>query len=314
RIHATDTVSIDGVSSNGKSGGVGSVVGEGAIGNGGGIDITARSLSVTNGGVLSATSSGNGAAGNVTVKANSILLENQAAIKADTPQGQGNIFLRSRDLVLDRNSNITTNATGTANGGNIGIQTQNLIGLNNSDIKANAQQGFGGNVSIEAQTVLGIRPRDRETPESDITASSELGLQFSGSVQFNTQVNTTFSLVPLPQTVFDPNALIAQNPCQRGRESSFTITGRDGLPPGPSQLLNRDTVRVDLVEPALSSNHSTLPQTPPHPEASSLTIVPAMGWIRNEKGEVILVGSRSTNLGVNRLKINPPTCQPPTQP
>jgi len=47
-------------------------------------------------------------------------------------------------LVLRRGSNIITNATGTATGGNITIDTGVIAALSDSDISANAQEARGG--------------------------------------------------------------------------------------------------------------------------------------------------------------------------
>jgi len=135
------------------------------------MSITTGLLSVTNGAELTASSEGNGAAGNIEVAADSIRLSSQAAINADTTSEQGNISLRSRDLVLRRGSNISTNATGTATGGNITINSDVIAALEDSDITANAQNARGGQVIIDAQGIFGTEFRDTPTLESDITAT-----------------------------------------------------------------------------------------------------------------------------------------------
>jgi len=68
-----------------------------------------------------------------------------------------------------------------------------------------------------------------------------------------------------------------------------------------------DEVEVGLVEPALESAASV---TPPPVAATVEEIVPARGWIRNEKGEVVLVGYDPTASGVRREEPNRGTCQP----
>ncbi len=67
RITATDTVSFDGVGSDGSSSAVRSSVGQGGEGKGGDVEITTNSLSVTNGAQLSASTFGRGDAGNVRI-------------------------------------------------------------------------------------------------------------------------------------------------------------------------------------------------------------------------------------------------------
>ncbi|WP_407882904.1 filamentous hemagglutinin N-terminal domain-containing protein, partial [Scytonema sp. NUACC26] len=113
KIIAQDMVSIDGASSDGLPSTIESKVAENAVGNGGNVDITTKSLQVTNSAELSSSSQGNGAAGNLTVNANLIRLDNRGKISADTIAGQGNINLNLRDLlIMRRNSEITTKASG----------------------------------------------------------------------------------------------------------------------------------------------------------------------------------------------------------
>lgn len=66
------------------------------------------------------------------------------AIKATTQAGNfGNITLQTGNLQLRHNSQITTNANGTATGGNINIEAAAVAALENSDIRANAVRDRG---------------------------------------------------------------------------------------------------------------------------------------------------------------------------
>lgn len=100
---------------------------------------------------LTVSSAESGSAGDLSVQANSIRLDNGAKISADTTGGGGNIILTSPLLLLRRGSSITTNATGTASGGNINIDSDVIAALENSDISANSADFFGGRVKINAQ-------------------------------------------------------------------------------------------------------------------------------------------------------------------
>ncbi|MBP5972600.1 filamentous hemagglutinin N-terminal domain-containing protein [Brasilonema sp. CT11] len=296
KLDIRNGVTITGVNNDGSLSGIFSDVESGAGGNAGGIDINARSLSVNDGGIFT-TNFGNGAAGNIKVTtAKDIRLDNKAFIEANTNGGQGNISLNSGDLILRRNSNITTNARGTATGGNITINTGNLVALENSKITANAQQGYGGNIFI---TTTGGRFL---SPDSVISATSEAGSQFNGIVQFNTQPNDpTRGLFELSETVIDPAEQIAQNPCNKGFGSTFTITGRGGLPTDPNKIISSDNVRVDLIQPVtrtVNSTSTTYKQPSQKPPLKK--IVPAQGWIYNDKGEVVLVAYDPTKVGVQR--------------
>jgi len=65
-------------------------------------------------------------------------------------------------LVLRRGA-IITNATGTATGGNITIDTGVIAALSDSDISANAQEARGGRVRIDAQGIFGTEFRNQDT-------------------------------------------------------------------------------------------------------------------------------------------------------
>jgi filamentous hemagglutinin family protein len=268
-----------------------------AVGNAGDITINASDLVISDNGQVSLSSRGIGNAGSLTVTANSIKLDNRGKISGDTTAGEGNITLNSGDLILRRNSSITTDATGRADGGNININTDNLVAFENSKITANAQQGYGGNVII---TTKGSRFL---SPNSVISATSERGPQFSGIVRFNTpDIDPSQGLFELTETVIDPAQQIAQHPCIKGFGSSFTITGRGGLPTDPNKILTNDNVRVDLVKPVTNTTANlttaSVAQPPKNPPVKR--IIPAQGWIFNEKGEVLLVGYDPTKTGVQR--------------
>ncbi|PMB46716.1 hypothetical protein CEN41_05045 [Fischerella thermalis CCMEE 5330] len=318
KLNITNTTNISGISENGTPSGIFSSVETGAIGDAGNIEITTGSLFVSDDARVIASTSGQGNAGSIKINANSFLLDaaqlntnsdienrqagniditttkdirldNGAFISAQTQGGQGNIFLNSRDLILRRNSNITTNATGIATGGNISIDTGNLVALENSDISANSQESFGGRVLIKADAIFGTQFREQLTPESDITATGA-SPEFGGTVQIDTaDVDPSQGLGELPENLADASDQIAQNPCQQGSGSEFIVTGRGGLPSSPNDNFSSDNVRVDLVNPAANSSNSQAAinkQSVTHTNAKS--IIPAQGWVFNNKGEVVL--------------------------
>jgi large exoprotein involved in heme utilization and adhesion len=68
-----------------------------------------------------------------------------------------------------------------------------------SNIIANAFKGRGGNINITTQGLFGIEFHPRLTPQSDITASSEFGI--NGTVQINTPgIDPNRGLAQLPTT------------------------------------------------------------------------------------------------------------------
>jgi filamentous hemagglutinin family protein len=284
-----------------------------ATGKAGKLKIIAEKLIVQDKGLITVSSKGTGSAGELEVTSHTILLKNKSFLSAKTKGGAGNIKLVSDDIILRNSSGITTDASGKASGGNISIDTGVLVALENSDITAKSEENFGGRVSISAKKIFGTQFRERPTPESDITASSDLGPDFSGTVELNiTAVDPNQGLVELPTTVVDPTTLVAQNPCRRSSSSEFTRSGRGGLPPSLSQDLNGETTQVGLVEPANLSARKPESKTPSK-EFSSLPlsfsqIKPAQGWVYNDRGEVVLVAYNSAVTGPQRLQSSPQGC------
>ncbi|MCG5058907.1 MAG: S-layer family protein [Limnoraphis sp. WC205] len=314
-VNASESVEITG------TGNIGSTVENSRLftlaegtGNAGNISLFTPNLTVANSGEVNVSATGTGEAGNLTVEANSIRLNN-GSLRAETRLGnQGNITINSPDIQLRRGSQITTNSLETGTGGNITINSNQLVAIENSDISANAQAGLGGQVIINADAVFGTQFRTQQTSASDITATSELGAEFSGTVELNNEIDPAQGLVELPQTVVDPAALIAQDACKQGIDSEFVITGRGGLPPSPQESLRSEEPFVSLIElpPELESRRHHSPSQKSRVQRnispnlnqpiSSLDIVPARGWIRNEKGEVILVGYDPKQMGVIRQR------------
>ena len=272
-------------------------------GDGGNIRITTQQLIVRDRAKVAVNTEGSGNAGDLQVQADSIRLDTGASLDAETRsqqpdslEGQGNIILRSQELVLRRGSSITTNAIGSATGGNITIDTGVIAALENSDISANAQNARGGRVIITAQGIFGTEFREELTPQSDITATSELGPEFSGTVEINTpDVDPTRGLVNLPAQPV--NTQMAQG-CQVGgsqQQSEFVITGRGGLPPNPKEALSPDAVEVDLVRRSSivgERSHSAISANSTHPTSTQL--VEAQGWVMGNNGKIILTATAPT--------------------
>ena len=268
-----------------------------SIGSGqaGDLRIKTRELIVRDRGFISVSGTGAGNAGNLEISAESIQLKN-ATLNAATASGEGgNIFLNSQILQLRENSNISTEAGGSGNGGNITIHAGAIAALENSDIIANASQGFGGRVIINSQGIFGTEFRQQLTPMSDITATSELGPQFSGVVNINTpEVEPAAGLVELKSNLVDLQSLVDRDVCATPG-SNFYITGRGGLPPTPDEPLSSDTVWVDdrataNSQPSTQHAGDMTPDIHPdiHPE-----IIEATGWAIAPNGRIMLTANES---------------------
>ncbi len=152
------------------------------------------------------------------------------------------------DLQLHQGSEIATNARGEATGGNIAISTNTLVALENSDITANAEANFGGRVRVNAESIFGTEFRLFQTPESDITATSALGEEFSGVVEINTpDIDSTSGLYELRTETIDASA-IAFDHCRTYEDSEFYITGNGGIPENPREYLEVQMTLEDLGE------------------------------------------------------------------
>lgn len=264
------------------------------LGNAGLVNLNARELTIKDGATVTVQSLGTGRAGNVNVFADALVLDNQSSIDGRTVSGEGaNINLQVPNIQLRRGSRIGTDA-GNATGGNITINTSTLVALQNSDITANAAQGSGGEVSITAQGIFGTEFRNQLTPQSDITATSDLGPQFNGIVEINTpEVNPAVGIVELSTNFTDIRNQIVVS-CRTYRDNNFVITGRGGLPEDPNQTLIGNTVWRDLraFDELSASSHPSVPassssQSPvPNPQSP---IVEATGWVKNADGKVELI-------------------------
>jgi filamentous hemagglutinin family protein len=317
RVNVRDSAIFDG-SFAGKPSRASTQVEDTAVGDSRGIEITARSLSITNGAQLSVTALGFGKAGEITINADRIDLDNNASLIADTVRDEGNINLRSNSLILRRDSSITTNATGEDNiGGNIVIDSRAIAALENSDISANSTDFRGGRVTINTQGIFGTQFRQQQTSFSDITATGA-NSELSGEVTINTpEVDPSSGLIELPDNVVDITGLVAQQCSRQARRSSFVVTGRGGIPESPDDPLTPDGFLVDLVTintegrgdagtrgGGEGENVRVDVQNLPRTQLPT-DIVEATGWYRNEKGEVVLTASAP-----NRIPYHPWQTQP----
>ena len=279
---------------------------------GGDLTINTGQLTIRDGAQVSVSSAGSGSAGTLTVEADAIRLDRQGRISANTTGGGGNINLRSPLLTLRRNSSITTNATnatGTAKGGNISIAADFIVSPpnENNDIIANAFAGSGGKITLSAQNIFGFNLRTREDlqrllnttnpaeldprrlPTNDITAFSQANPTIdTGAVTVQTlDLDPTRGLTALPTDFTDRSQLISAT-CAADKGSSFTITGRGGLPEDPRQPLMGGVIWRD--DRGAGETGEIIPSK------SAGAIVEAQGWMVDRSGTVVLVAGQPKSL------------------
>lgn len=294
-VNATESVVLQGATAQGRTGLFASAfVG---TGDGGNINLTTEQLKIEDGATISVSNfqsrnlapPGEGAAGNLNITASSIALR-EGIITAEANSGsKGNISIVSDNIVLQDNSLLTTNAQGEATGGNITIETDTLTALNNSDITANAVNNFAGRVNITATGIFGTEFRQQPTSQSDITASSALGAEFSGVVQLNTpDVDPASGLSQLPINVLDPTSVVAAKCPASQLGNTFVITGQGGLPDNPSQSLRGTSVWHDLRAIAPEKLEKSNISLPKQHIRHTTPIIEAKGWQVGEQGQIIL--------------------------
>ncbi|HEY9727760.1 MAG TPA: S-layer family protein, partial [Chroococcales cyanobacterium] len=306
-VNASQEVQLIGTSADGQyASGLFASAEPGASGKGGDLTINTDTLLVRDGAGVTVSHS-TGQAGNMTILANSVLL-NRGGLFAGTAksdaQGGANITLIGLDLLrMDNESLISADALNLANGGNITIDSTFIVatpptGPYGSDITANAGKGNGGAVNITTQGLYGIEFRPQLTPKNDITVSSDFGL--NGTFQLTRPfVEPTQSLTTLPTDIGDASRQIAQN-CRAVRgeeeeENKFIVTGRGGLPPSPNEPLRNEEaiapswVTLDSEAENNTSQTSTVPKSSiPKP------LREANGWIINQKGQIELMAAVPT--------------------
>ncbi len=310
-INVTDSIALSG------NGGLFANAAETSTNQGGSLSINTGQLIVRDGAQVTVSSLGSGNAGSLAVEADSIFLSNQGKLTGTTASGiGGNITLQVGDLILMRNgSAIATTAQNNGSGGNIRINAPFIVAVpvENNDIVANADQGFGGRIDIKATGIYGLEFRDKLTRYSDINASSNATGK-DGIVEINTPgVDPSQGLTNLPTDVVDASNQIAQN-CAAGggkvAQNEFIITGRGGLPPSPGDTLSTDAVWTDLRTPTAAiaiqgeqpvTRRVSTPQPP---------VVEANGWVMNDKGEVVLIATAST-VTSDSLSLTPSQCHVP---
>ncbi|MBD2463038.1 filamentous hemagglutinin N-terminal domain-containing protein [Oscillatoria sp. FACHB-1407] len=288
----------DAISNQGADSGLFASTVRNSSGQGGTIRINTDRFRVEDGARVEVNSLGSGAAGDVRIRAGSVRLSNRGRLIAETQTVDGgNIVLTNLDqLLLREQSSISTNAGTTGaggDGGNIGIDADFIVAVptENSDITANAVRGNGGRVNVTTQGLFGITPRESLTPLSDITASSEQGVQ--GVVAVNTpNVDPRQGLLELPTDVTDATQQIAQNcPTDSSTASElgeFVVTGRGGLPPSPTEVLGGETVLTQLAD-ADSTSTDAINRVSQNSELSNDAIAEAQSWVIDADGQVSLI-------------------------
>ena len=144
-------------------------------GNGGNIDIATDKLSIQNGAIISASNfqsagripPGEGKAGNITINADTITLDNTdietpSRITASTFQaGGGNIELNADSITIQNNSQVTAETQGTGKGGAVLLTADSVKFDNGAKLSTNTSgAGDAGQVLLKADNSLILAVKD----------------------------------------------------------------------------------------------------------------------------------------------------------
>ncbi|WP_272819129.1 filamentous hemagglutinin N-terminal domain-containing protein [Scytonema hofmannii] len=203
-VDVKGAITVDGEGSNGFPSGINTEVAPSAIGNGGDINVKAESLSLTQKGTVSASTSGQGNSGNIrvnlTMPTSKLILSDGARIQASTlGQGKGgNIQIEASDSVnLTNDAKISVNSQGQGNAGELGITTGSLTLRGRSRLLADTVSSEGGNIQLQVRDILLL------SDKSGISTTA--GQQGAGGNGGNIDINTNF-LVAVPSENSDITA------------------------------------------------------------------------------------------------------------
>ncbi|MEH2202452.1 MAG: filamentous hemagglutinin N-terminal domain-containing protein [Nostoc sp.] len=140
---------------------IGSPVQNEAVGNGGDINITTGALSLSDGAMLFASTSGQGNAGNIFVQAlGRVSLANNSYISSGVAKkvvgsNGGEINITAGSLSLTNGASLSASTYGQGDGGSIFVQASDSVSLTNSNMLnsvASGAVGNGGDINIKAKT------------------------------------------------------------------------------------------------------------------------------------------------------------------
>ncbi|WP_375491388.1 filamentous hemagglutinin N-terminal domain-containing protein [uncultured Nostoc sp.] len=144
-INVGDTVLFDGVGTNGINTGAYSSIAQGGTGRGGNLNIIAKSLAVTNGAILEASTVGRGDAGSV-----NIFVRDTALF-----DGEATDFNQVSTAVFSSGAYSRVSSVATGNAGSVNV-TAGTVKVSNGGVLTTSTAGKGnaGNVTINAHDIL----------------------------------------------------------------------------------------------------------------------------------------------------------------
>ncbi len=196
-VKVTGAVSLAGVK-NGFFSAIRSLAETGTEGNGGNITIDSSSFSLRDGAQLTASTFGQGNAGNVNVKVTGAIdiagekngfrsgIRNR--VGTGTVGNGGNITIDSGSFSLRDGARLVASTFGQGNAGNLTVRTLDAVSLANASIFSTVEAGGvgkGGNIDINAATLSLIDGAQLQTATREASATQPPGRGDAGNVNVN---------------------------------------------------------------------------------------------------------------------------------
>ena len=262
-IAVTDTARFDGVNPFGgiSSSFAGSQVESGGIGSGGNLQITATNLEVTNGAVLSASTSGQGDAGDVVIVVTDTARFDGVNPFNGSPTGVftstdffadgsgGDIEISATNLSFTNGAALSASSRNREVAGNIQLTVGDQLYMNNGTIETSALRASGGQIDIAADNIL-------LEGDSDIQTSVFSGAGGGGNITLTADLILAFDDSDILAFSADGTGgnILLQTPAFFGQ--NFTVAS---LTADPATLDGND--RVDINATGAVSGLVSLPNT-----------------------------------------------------
>ena len=274
---------------------------------------------------------GLGPAGDIEIISDERLTVSAGDISASSDAaGEGDIDIDTGIAFFNQGSLLSTSVfDSTGGGGNITINADALVLLEDSDVLANAEFGPGGIITINSPaflatlfdsgqaTPVGRNPGSfapfRGNNRVDISADSAAGE--AGTVSLPNLV-TDEGLNELPIDRIDPSNLIDQR-CdllvsqQTQEDNQFVVIGRGGLPTTPNESLSDESLIEDLgptieggiAYPIIDDSQQTVAADPDSNSDLGLQVISEpQGWARNSEGRLVLYSKAPSANSLNLIK------------
>ena len=204
-VEDADSVSLSNNSSISTAVGAGAVVKASAGDQGGNIKIQSRSLSLTSGSQVTASTSGVGDAGSILVQeANSVSLTNNSLISTvvnEDAEGQGgNIDIQTRSLSLTNEAEVTASTSGQGDAGSITVMDAESVTLEKSFISTAVEQtesgelavGEGGEITLQTNSLFLTDNAEISAATSGIGSAGSISLPNADSISLsdNSSIST----------------------------------------------------------------------------------------------------------------------------